>query len=230
MVPNNPRKMGAEQHFGNFRFERRGGVCALIDRQGLELSASAGAGGCGLAGVDTLGQRELIAPVGAIEHGMSFRFRSRGLFAAEPGMHLALGLTGDWRKSDPNQGTFNGKVVGRGAIIGNVSGAPHGCSRWPVVQLESFHRQGNRLVRGSGSIELSDDCWYRLELNASVRGRIAYRLSNDAGERLSVAEEDDAGADVESGLGGWWITHVFSDQHPEVDWRFDIADLRIGWD
>ncbi|MEZ5485400.1 MAG: hypothetical protein R3F01_09610 [Lysobacteraceae bacterium] len=215
--------------FGSFRFERRNGVCALIGPDGLEFSASADAGGRGLAGVDTLGQRALLAPTGAVEHSMSFRFRSRGLFAAEPGMHLALGLTGDWRKSDPNQNTFNGKVVGRGAIIGNVSGAPFGCPISPIVQLESFHRRGNRLVEGSGSVVLLDDHWYQMELTASLRGRMAYRVSNDANELLSAAEDDDAGADVENGLGGWWITHVFSDKAPHIDWSFDINDLRVSW-
>lgn len=219
----------AEQDFGDFRFERRAGVCALIDARGLEISASADAGGRGLAGVDTLGQRELLAPEGASEQVMRCRFRSRGLFSAEPGMHLALGLTGDWRKSDPNCSEFNGKVVGRGAIIGNVSGAPFGCPRWPAVQLESFHRQGNRLVEGSGSVELAEDRWYTLTLRAALDGQVAYRLHDEAGVLIGDAVENDAGADVEPGLGGWWITHVFSDHNPTVDWAFDIADLRIGW-
>lgn len=218
-----------EQVYGDFRFERRAGVCALIDARGLEFSASADVGGRGLAGVDTLGQRELLAPHGASEHIMRFRFRSRGLFTAEPGMHLALGLTGDWRKPDPNRTEFSGKVVGRGAILGNVSGAPFGCPRWPVVQLESFHRQGNRLVENSGSAELAEQHWYALTLRTRLDGHVAYQLHNEAGTLISEAVDNDAGADVEPGLGGWWITHVFSDHYPNVDWGLDIADLRVGW-
>jgi len=218
-----------EQHFGDYRFERRGGVCALIDGRGLELSASADIGGRGLAGVDTLGQRELLAPSGVSEHIMRLRFRSRGLFTIEPAMHLALGLTGDWRKSDPSKEGFTGKVVGRGAIIGNVSGAPFGCPRWPAVQLESFHRQGNRLIADSGSPALSENQWYGLTLCASLDGRISYQLHDAKGECVAEAVDDDAGADVESNLGGWWITHVFSDHNPSNDWGFDIADLTIRW-
>ena len=160
---------------------------------------------------------------------MRFRFRSRGLFTVEPSAHLALGLTGDWRKPDPSSSAFTGRVIGRGIIIGNVSGAPFGCPRAPVVQLESFHRSGNRLVNASGSDILEERRWYHLEVSATLAGVMRYRLEDDSGQMISEATDNDAGADVSPALGGWWITHVFSDQHPEQNWGFDVADLSIDW-
>lgn len=219
----------AAAHYGDWRFERTGGLCRVVGGHGLCFAASAAAAGSGLAGVDALGVPAAPVPRGALRHTLSLRFRSRGFFRAEPAAHVALGVTGEWRKADPNAADWNGRLAGRGAILGNVSGAPGGCAEAPVLQLESFHARGNALIAGSASPRLAEEHWYALELHADLGGRLGCRLHDETGRLLHAAEVDDAGADVPPGLGGWWITHVFSDLHPQQDWALDLVDLRTHW-
>jgi len=214
---------------GDWRFVRRRGVCEVISPTGVCVSASAGVAGTGLVGADTLGLPDALAPAGMHAHTMRLRFRSNGFFAAEPAAHFALGLTGAWRKADPDAAAWNGLLAGRGVILGNVSGAPNGCPRWPVVQIESFRTHGNALYFDSGSIVLQDETWYDLELTAHLDGRIDYVLGDAAGHRLSQARVVDDTDDVPSGLGGWWITHVFAGSDAHAAWSMDIADLDVRW-
>jgi len=214
---------------GDWRFIRRHGVCEVISPTGVIVSASASAAGGGLVGADTLGLPDAPAPAGMQAHTMRLRFRSNGFFNDEPAAHFALGLTGAWRKADPDAASWNGLLVGRGIIIGNVSGAPNGCPRWPVVQVESFRTRGNALYFDSGSVILEDDIWYGLELTARLDGHIAYVLRDDADQLLSQAHVVDDTRDVPSDLGGWWITHVFAGSSAHAEWSFDIADLHVAW-
>jgi|GEM_PF-1921617 hypothetical protein len=216
------------ERYGDFAFERAGGLCRLRTAAGLTFAASAGAVGSGIAGVDTLGVPEAAAPAGVSEQFLRLRFRSRGFFTAEPEAHLALGVMGTWRKTDPSSGG-GGLLIGHGLIIGNVSGAPDGCREAPVVQIESFRATSNALLAGTCSPRLEESAWYRLQLRATRNGGIAYLLHDASGTVLTNVAGSDPAADVPPGLGGWWITHVFSDHHPERDWVFDIADLEIAW-
>ena len=119
--------------------------------------------------------------------------------------------------------------MGRGLIIGNVSGAPNGCKDAPVVQIESFRTNGNALLPSTCSPRLDDGIWYALEFSASRTGDIAYRLRDASDNLLAHAEVSDATPDVPSGLGGWWILHAFSDLHLEWNWTFEIDGLEVGW-
>jgi hypothetical protein len=214
---------------GDWRFLRRQGVCQVLAPGGVTVAASAGSPDAGLVGADALGVPEAPVPAGMRSHTLRCRFRSDGFFRAEPGAHFAIGLTGAWRKTNPHGTSWNGLLAGRGVIVGNVSGAPNGCPRWPVVQIESFRTHGNALYVDSGSIRLEDENWYDLTLTSHLDGRIDYVLSDGAGLRLSHAHVIDATDEVPSGLGGWWITHVFAGSDAQAAWSFDIADLDVVW-
>ena len=216
------------KRLGDWTFERVGGLCRLRGPHELAFAASAGASGSGLGGVDIMGVPSAAVPANASAQFMRLRFRSRGLFRAEPEAHFALGVAGAWRKADP-LAQAPGAVSGRGLAIGNVSGAPNGCAHAPVVQLESFHRVGNALLHGTCSPRLEDDTWYLLSLTATADAHVSYRLDDASGDPLAEIDVVDESGDVPAGLGGWWILHAFSDRHLERDWWFDIADLEIGW-
>ncbi len=222
--------MTRHKHYGDWRFVRRNGLCTVQSPQGIVLAASGDVANSGIAGVDALGVPEASAPTGVREQILRFRFRSQGFFNAEPGAHFALGVTGEWRKADPNAPSWNGRLAGRGAILGNVSGAPDGCPEAPVLQLESFRRNGNRLFAGSGSLRLREGTWYELELGATLDGEIRYVLRDARGALLHQAHAADDTLDVPRGLAGWWITHVFSDANPGVDWAFDVAAIEVLWE
>jgi hypothetical protein len=216
------------KRFGEWTFERVGGLCRLRGLHDLAFAASASTAGSGIAGVDIMGVPSAFAPADTDEQFMRLRFRSRGFFHAEPGAHLALGVAGQWRKANPATQT-PGAATGRGVIIGNVSGAPNGCVHAPVVQAESFHTDGNALLAATCSPRLDDDTWYLLEFSAGNDGRIRYRLDDASGDPLADIDVFDETGDVPPGLGGWWILHAFSDHHLERDWSFEIAGLEIGW-
>jgi hypothetical protein len=219
----------AVTRYGNWIFERVGGLCRLRGAQDLVFAASASSAGSGIAGVDVLGVPDASMPGNMLGQFMRLRFRSDGLFRAEPGAHLALGVAGAWRKPDPTLASGSGMVTGRGAIIGNVALAPSGCSESPVVQVESFRSDGNALLAGTCSPRLDDETWYALALSASNDGRIAYHLADAAGSTLASIDVLDTSGDVPRGRGGWWILHAFSDNHLERDWTFEIRDLEVGW-
>ena len=216
--------------FGDWVFERSGGLCRLRGANGLVFAASASTTGSGIGGVDALGVPTAPAPPMANAQFMRLRFRSHGFFRAEPEAHLALGVAGAWRKSDPSSSQHSGMITGRGLIIGNISGAANGCADAPVVQIESFRTNGNALVPGTCSPRLDEEVWYTLEFSANKQGRVAYRLLDASGNLLAQADGLDATPDVPSDLAGWWILHAFSDHHLEQDWTFEIAGLEVGYD
>ena len=213
--------------FGDWTFMRRNGLAQVRHSSGLICGASAAAPGLGIGGVDAIGIPDAEAPPGAREQIMRLRFRSRGLFDAEPEAHLALGLMGQWRKPNPIVAS-SAVLTGRGVIIGNVSAAPNGCPEFPVVQIESYYTNGNALFADTGSDRLREDTWYSLEFGASADGRSSYEL-RDGGALLGMKSIIDDSPNIPPNLGGWWICHAFSDRHLERDWEFDAADLAIGW-
>ena len=214
--------------FGNWTFLRRNGLAQLRHSSGLICGASAAAPGSGISGVDAIGIPQAEAPTAFREQFMRLRFCSRGLFDAEPESHLALGLTGQWRKPNPIVAN-SAQLTGRGIIIGNVSGAPNGCAKFPVVQVESFYSNGNALFAGTGSGTLREGVWYALELGASMDGQTFYDIRDESGASIGKHSIVDRSPEIPTGLGGWWIGHAFSDTHLERDWEFEIADLAIGW-
>ncbi len=216
------------KRFGEWTFERVGGLCRLRGAHDLAFAASAGAAGSGICGVDIMGVPSAFALAETKEQFMRLRFRSNGFFRAEPDAHFALGVAGQWRKADPSS-QLPGMATGRGVIIGNVAGAPNGCVHAPVIQVESFHANGNALIPATCSPRLEDDTWYLLEFSASGDGRIAYRLDDAFGDPLAEIAVADESGEVPRGLGGWWILHAFSDRNLDRDWTFEIAGLEIGW-
>jgi hypothetical protein len=213
--------------FGDWTFLRRNGLAQLRHSSGLVCGASAANPGSGIGGVDAIGIPDAKAPAGAREQILRLRFRSRGLFDAEPESHLALGIMGQWRK--PNPVVANSAVLtGRGVIIGNVSAAPNGCPEFPVVQIESYYTNGNALFAQTCSCRLHENTWYSLEVGASSDGRSFYELRDNESSLETKSIIDDS-PNIPSNLGGWWICHAFSDLHLERDWEFDIADVEIGW-
>lgn len=215
--------------FGDWRFERVGGLCSVRGANGLAFAASASSAGSGIAGVDVLGIPVARMPSDAHGQFMRLRFRSCALFDAEPGAHLALGVCGAWRKADPSRHDDRGAATGRGLVIGNVALAPNGCRDAPVIQLESFHRDGNALLPHTCSPRLAERTWYALEFSATRDACIGYCLRDESGRELAATDTVDTTGDVPPGLGGWWILHAFSDLHPRRDWTFEIRDLEVGW-
>ncbi|MEO8672424.1 MAG: hypothetical protein ABI411_13995 [Tahibacter sp.] len=215
---------------GSWRFIKHAGLCSVIAPGGIQIAASGGAPGSGVAGADAFGVEDATSPDGATVQHMRFGFRSGGFFTAEPDAHLAIGVAGRWRKDNPSTPSFDGCLMGRGIIIGNVSGAPQGCPQAPVVQIESFRRDGNALFATTCSPRLQDDVDYEITLWADVHGAIGYRVCNASKEPLAECRVNDHGANIPAGLGGWWITHVFSDSHPDADWTLAFVDLSIWWE
>ena len=220
---------GDASRVGDVRFARESGRFVIhaadthaLDSAGIRIAASA-------TGDDVLGVPAALAPPGMHTQVMQFRFRSRGFFTAEPAAHFAVGLGGAWHKDDPATPQQDGLLVGRGIVIGNVREAANGCDTAPAIEIESFHRYGNRLLPTSCSVALEDGRWYRLTLAATRGGGIAYRLDDDHDRPVSTAAAADADADVPADLGGWWLLHVFANQHPEHDWSVDIAGLDVRW-
>jgi hypothetical protein len=214
--------------FGDWTFLRRDGLAQLRHASGLVCGASAATAGSGIAGVDAIGIPHATVPPGSREHFMRLRFRSRGLFDAEPESHLALGLMGQWRK--PNPMVANSAVLtGRGIVIGNVSAAPNGCAEFPIVQIESFYSNGNALIAQTGSGRLREAVWYALEFGASTDGRTFYDIRDSDGHSVGMKSIVDMSPNIPRDLGGWWIGHAFSDRHLERDWEFEMANIAIGW-
>ena len=94
------------KRFGEWTFERVGGLCRLRGLHDLAFAASASTAGSGIAGVDIMGVPSAVAPADTDVQFMRLRFRSRGFFRAEPGAHLALGVAGQWRKANPAMQTM----------------------------------------------------------------------------------------------------------------------------
>lgn len=212
-----------------FSFERRAGRM-LITGDGIPALRATGvviAGG--RHGADVIGVPDATPPNGMTTQIMKFRFRSHGFFTAEPGAHFAIGVTGAWRKDDPATPDKDGLLVGRGVVIGNVKAATGGCDQAPVVEIESFRRNGNALFADSCSRPLTDDAWYGLTLTATRGGAIAYVLTDADNKVIGAARVDDGAADIPTGQGGWWLLHVFADRHPERDFKVDIADFEVAW-
>jgi hypothetical protein len=214
--------------FGDWTFLRRNGLAQLRHSSGLICGASATMPGLGITGVDAIGIPDAKAPTGSREQIMRLRFRSRGLFDAEPESHLALGLMGQWRKPNPIVAD-SAVLTGRCIVIGNVSGAPNGCPEFPVVQIESFYSNGNALLAGTGSGRVREEVWYSLEFGASVDGQTFYEIREESGSSIGKYSVVDRSPNIPPNLGGWWICHAFSDQHLDREWEFDIADIAIGW-
>ncbi|MEZ5463791.1 MAG: hypothetical protein R3F22_00910 [Lysobacteraceae bacterium] len=213
--------------FGSFRFERRNGACALIGPDGLEFSASADAGGRGLAGVDTLGQRALLAPTGAFEHSMSFRFRSRGLSSLQSQAciwRLASPVTGARATRTRTRSTAKWSVAARSSATCRVR---RSVARSRRLSNGVIPPPGKQVGEGSGSVVLLYDHWYQDGTHRQPARPNGLPPFHDASELLSAAEDDDAGADVEEGLGGWWITHVFSDKAPTHRLEFQYQRLVV---
>lgn len=210
--------------YGDWVFERIGGLCRVRGKDGMVFAASSAAPGSGIGGVDAIGIPQAPA-TNAPTQRMRLQFRSRGFFSAEPDAHFAFGIAGQWRKGNPATAQ-SGLLAGSGVIIGNVTGAPNGCAEAPVVQIESFYADGNSLCANTGSAALQEETWYALEIGASSDGRISYELLGDSG-RIAGADIVDTSRRLPHAQGGWWITHVFSDNHVHRDWSFDIAALHV---
>lgn len=214
---------------GNFSFYKQAGQARL---DGLNTPGPHHAGlevASGSTGTDVFGLQEANRPPGMHTQVMQFRFRSRGFFDSEPAAHIDIGLAGAWHKDDPDTPDNEGLLVGRGIIIGNVSQAPSGCNAARVIEIESYYRRGNRLFDASCSPPLEENTWYQIALIAGDNGAVGYRLRDAQGRVLAQPLLSDTDAQSAADHGGWWIGHVFSNQHPHADWSIDFHDLRVYW-
>ncbi len=214
---------------GNFSFHKQAGQSRL---QGLNVHNRHHAGltaASGNAGTDAFGLQEANRPPGMQTQVMQFRFRSRGFFDSEPAAHIHIGLAGTWHKDDPKTPENEGLLVGRGIIIGNVSQAPAGCSTARVIEIESYYRRGNRLFDASCSPPLEENAWYQIAVLAGSNGAVGYQLRDAQGRILTQFLQSDSDEQSPDDHGGWWIGHVFSNQHPQTNWSLDFHGLRVYW-
>lgn len=213
---------------GDFSFVKHAGHSRLIG-----ITSAARAAGVrtanGAHGTDIFGVSSTPAPVGARTQVMRFRFRSRGFFSHAPAAHITIGLTGAWRKDDPATTRQEGLLVGRGLIIGTVSAAAHGCQQASVAEIEGYYRHANRLYPSSCSPSLAEDTWYQFTLMADSNQRVGYVLRDARGHVLARHMVQDVGNRVPANLGGWWISHVFSNTNPKADWAIDFASVHVHW-
>lgn len=214
---------------GNFSFHKQAGQSRLL---GLDAPGRHHAGlksASGAAGTDVFGLPDAKRPLGMYTQVMQFRFRSRGFLQSEPAAHVDIGLAGAWRKDDTNTPDNEGLLLGHGIIIGNVSGATQGCAAAQVIEIESYYRRGNRLFKASCSPPLEEDTWYQLALMVGSNGAVGYRLRDMQGRVLARFLMTDTDKRAAADHGGWWIGHVFSNQHPYAEWSIDFHELRVYW-
>lgn len=214
---------------GNFSFQKHARQSRLQgldtpDRRHVNLKTARSH-----AGVDVFGLPDSKRPRGMHTQVMQFRFRSRGFFDSEPAAHIDIGLTGAWRKDDPDTPENEGLLVGRGIIIGNVSQAASGCAAARVIEIESYYRRGNRLFDASCSPSLEGNTWYQITLIVDSDGTVGYRLRDAQGRVLAQSLISDPDTQASADRGGWWIGHVFSNMDPRADWSIDFHALRVYW-
>ncbi|MDN5924539.1 MAG: hypothetical protein L0H70_06015 [Xanthomonadales bacterium] len=219
----------ANPALGDWHYVKHAGRCQLLDAQQREAQPSRFVTRQSAHNTDVFGVQSATPPPGMQAQVMHLRLRSHGFFSREPGAHLALGVTGAWHKDNPATAANEALLAGRGVIIGNVSAALHGCTQAPTVQIESFRLHGNRLYPASCSGAMADNTWYNLSIVATRDGRVAYWISSLDGSWRAHHGVTDTTKHIPADLGGWWILHVFSNQHPQADWRIDIHDLQVQW-
>jgi hypothetical protein len=167
------------------------------------------------------------APDAAV-HGLSLRLRSRGWFSRNPDGHCALALRA--AVTLPPERPAPGSLEGLGLAIGNVSGAPGGCTHPPAAQVESFWFGGNRLLPEAAGPTLVEDRWYGFELRVDPRARIDCTIVDPAdGAPLATFSHHDSDAGRRpADLAGWFLTAAFA-EGSRGDWALDVADFREDW-
>lgn len=235
-------------NYGNYKYVKSNGLTNVQNPQGLVFSAvGAAPSSTGADGLNIFGIPSGTVPAGTTTMVMRFDFKSNGFFAAEPLAHLPILLLAKWQNNNPTPptpGAGGGYLVGRGIAVGNVSGAPNGCSGSNVVEIETFWLTGNKLFpsscsaggTGTSNLRLSDYTTYRFEIFASktnyIQGQnvnVAYNIYNSSGVLLHSAAVLDINAEIPTTLGGWGIGRTLSNTNPNTSWSIEFNNLSVDF-
>lgn len=237
--------------YGNWKFIKTGKLVTLQNTQGLIVSSPpSGTGVLDANGPNWFGFPSETMPSGKTTMVMGFDFRSNGFFTAEPGAHLPI-LMGKWKNNGPS-GSPAGYIVGRGIIIGTVSGHPSGCSALNIIEIESFRPTSNKLYRGScsaggtsggadgwvtgGPVVLQDNINYHIDIFVSntnyIQGQnfnVIWSLKNSSGTLLMQGFALDVTSEIPNNLGGWGIGRVMDNGNPNASWSIEFNNLTVDY-
>jgi hypothetical protein len=169
-------------------------------------------------------------PLGAVAQFARFKVKSEGYLpsAGHFGTILNIGLD-----FDPSA------AIGRGLIVGNVSGRPDGCQTAPPKSQFQlwWHNTEDPPVPDShlapkscSSFTWQDNTWYEVELYVDSSRDLYYSVSDQAGTKLyssAIRENRTPGMTDDSGFG-----FFATDQNAPVSgeqWRLSFLDIKIGW-
>lgn len=237
-------------NYGNYKYIKSNGLTNVESPQGLVFSAVGAAANptyLGADGLNIFGLPSGTVPSGMTTMVMKFDFKSNGFFAAEPSAHLPILLLATWQNNNPtppSPGSGSGFLIGRGIAIGNVSGAPNGCTVSNIVVVESFWATSNKLFpstcsaggTGTSNVRLSDYTTYRFEISASktnyIQGQnvnVLYKIYNSSGVLLQQASVLDINAQIPTTLGGWGVGRTLSNVNPNSNWSIEFNNLSIDY-
>ncbi|MET1079631.1 MAG: hypothetical protein ABWY06_16590 [Pseudomonas sp.] len=162
-------------------------------------------------------------PAGCTTMVLGFEFSSPDYFSDTNGGHFAIAI----------RGVAGDGLLGRGIIIGNVTGLPPGqaTQQTNTLAVESFWKNGAHVYGPeTEGPALHNDVEYRLSLECSladasliayvleekVRGKWAHALRREVRDRHGRGK-------VDSQYGGFFIAEVFSEHR----WQMNIRDLKV---
>jgi len=221
--------------YGTWQIVHKFGSSQIVSPEGITSAASAARNAA--FGADAFGIPTGNLPAGTTNMQLAFTFKSSGFFTSEPGAHIAVGTTANWQKA--NVAGMGGFLEGRGIVLGNVEGAPDGCTVGPIVEIEPWRRPpltnpptpDIKLYPSSCSALLSENTSYAVNIVADNVGDISYTLH--AGSHLiSSSSIADSTNYITPGLGGWFMLFVFGDgdqTQADSSWTLTFSNVTVTY-
>lgn len=169
-------------------------------------------------------------PAGAATQAISFRFKSNGLFSANPGAHFAVVGRAE------GTGWSN---RGRGFIVGGISGTGNPCGAGIRSQPETWWtdqaaKQAKSHVWGGAhcGAALSDNVWYDAYIHLNNNSGFVYEIKQGStlvggGTYISDAVNQE-NAIINEVLTGFTFALVFAD-NLSVPWSLEFDSINVAW-
>lgn len=169
-------------------------------------------------------------PPGTQTQEITFRFRSSGLFTANPGAHFAVVGRGE------STSWYN---RGRGLIVGGLGGTANPCAGGVRSQPETWFvnpangEPSNYVWGGSycGSW-IYENAWYDVLLHVNSTNYFSYTIKQ-SGTTVGggFAIEDTVNPEswiINNRLTGFTFGLVFAD-NPSAPWTLEFSDIKVKW-